>query len=151
MLASPAGSTGRTRCAKSVRNRGSKLHSGLQLYSAIESHDKLHLLEHPRVSVLRIPAPEDLRGLAIPMAPWLRFFQRNLPMGHPFWLRWLQAGSRTCSDGFIRCLVGPDFTLNSPAGCGLVALALGATWTAAAASWKWFEGPLVAWGQKHAY
>ncbi len=51
----------------------------------------------------------------------------------------------------IRWIGGPDFTLNSLAGLGLVALAVGATWAAAAASWKWFEGPLVAWGQRHTY
>jgi len=51
----------------------------------------------------------------------------------------------------IRWLGGPDFTLNSFAGLGLAALALGATWAAAAASWKWFEGPLVGWGQRRSY
>lgn len=51
----------------------------------------------------------------------------------------------------IRWIGGPDFTLNSLGGLGLVALAVGATWAAAAASWRWFEGPLVAWGQRHTY
>jgi len=51
----------------------------------------------------------------------------------------------------IRWIGGPGFTLNSLGGLGLVALALGATWAAAAISWKWFEGPLVAWGQRHTY
>jgi peptidoglycan/LPS O-acetylase OafA/YrhL len=51
----------------------------------------------------------------------------------------------------IRWIGGPDFTLNSLPGLGLVAIAVGATWIAAAASWRWFEGPLVAWGQKRTY
>jgi peptidoglycan/LPS O-acetylase OafA/YrhL len=53
--------------------------------------------------------------------------------------------------GLIRWLGGPDFTLDSLSGVGIVALAVGATWAAAAASWKWFEGPLVAWGRRHPY
>jgi peptidoglycan/LPS O-acetylase OafA/YrhL len=53
--------------------------------------------------------------------------------------------------GLIRWIGGPDFTVHSPAGVGIVALATGATWGAAAASWKWFEGPLVAWGRRHPY
>ncbi|HMD61435.1 MAG TPA: acyltransferase [Opitutaceae bacterium] len=51
----------------------------------------------------------------------------------------------------IRWIGGPDFTLDSLAGTGIVLLGLGATWLAAAASWRWFEGPLVAWGQRQAY
>jgi peptidoglycan/LPS O-acetylase OafA/YrhL len=51
----------------------------------------------------------------------------------------------------IRWLGGPEFTLNSVAGAGLVALAVALTWGAAAASWRWLEGPLVAWGRRQAY
>jgi peptidoglycan/LPS O-acetylase OafA/YrhL len=51
----------------------------------------------------------------------------------------------------IRWLGGPDFTLNSAAGAGIVVLAVAATWAAAAASWRWFEGPLVAWGHRQRY
>lgn len=51
----------------------------------------------------------------------------------------------------IEWLGGPDFTLNSAAGLGLVILAVGATWAAAAASWKWFEGPIVALGHRLSY
>lgn len=51
----------------------------------------------------------------------------------------------------IHWVAGPDFTLNTLSGFGIVALAVGATWAAAAASWKWFEGPLVAWGQRRTY
>jgi peptidoglycan/LPS O-acetylase OafA/YrhL len=46
---------------------------------------------------------------------------------------------------------GPDFTLNSIEGFAIVASAVAVTWGAAAVSWRWFEGPIVGWGQKHAY
>jgi peptidoglycan/LPS O-acetylase OafA/YrhL len=51
----------------------------------------------------------------------------------------------------IRWLGGPDFTLNSAPGAALVVLALAVTWGAAALSWRWLEGPLVAWGRRHTY
>jgi len=51
----------------------------------------------------------------------------------------------------IRWLEGPEFVLNSAAGFAVAALAAGATWAAATASWRWFEGPLVAWGQRQSY
>jgi peptidoglycan/LPS O-acetylase OafA/YrhL len=51
----------------------------------------------------------------------------------------------------IRGLGGSDFSLNSAAGIGIVAIAVGATWLAASGSWKWFEGPVVAWGHRHRY
>jgi peptidoglycan/LPS O-acetylase OafA/YrhL len=51
----------------------------------------------------------------------------------------------------LRWLGGPDFILNSFAGVGFVILAISATWLAALASWKWFEGPIVAWGHQHKY
>jgi peptidoglycan/LPS O-acetylase OafA/YrhL len=51
----------------------------------------------------------------------------------------------------IRWIGGPDFVLNSLAGLGLVAFAIGATWAASIASWKWLEGPILAWGQRQAY
>jgi peptidoglycan/LPS O-acetylase OafA/YrhL len=51
----------------------------------------------------------------------------------------------------IRWLGGPHFTLNSFAGAGLVVLVLGVTWSAAAVSWKWFEGPIVAWSHRKSY
>jgi peptidoglycan/LPS O-acetylase OafA/YrhL len=51
----------------------------------------------------------------------------------------------------IRWLGGPAFILNSLPGLGLVLMAAGATWLAAAVSWRWFEGPIVAWGHRHAY
>jgi peptidoglycan/LPS O-acetylase OafA/YrhL len=51
----------------------------------------------------------------------------------------------------IRWLGGPDFTLNTAAGVAIVALAVAATWGAATVSWRWFEGPIVAWGRRHAY
>lgn len=53
--------------------------------------------------------------------------------------------------GVIRLLAGGHFQLNSPAGLAVVALAVAATWGAAMVSWKFFEGPLVAWGHRHAY
>lgn len=51
----------------------------------------------------------------------------------------------------IRWLGGPDFTLHSAPGAGLVILAVAFTWGAAALSWRYVEGPLVAWGRGHAY
>ena len=51
----------------------------------------------------------------------------------------------------IRCLGGPDFTLQTAPGLLLVVLAVAATWAAAALSWRYLEGPLVAWGRRHAY
>ena len=51
----------------------------------------------------------------------------------------------------IRWLGGPDFTLNSFTGAGIVALVLGVTWSAAVVSWKWFEGPIVAWSHRKSY
>ncbi len=53
--------------------------------------------------------------------------------------------------GVIRGLGGEHFTLNSVDGFGIVILAVASTWAAAAISWKYFEGPLVSWGQKHVY
>lgn len=51
----------------------------------------------------------------------------------------------------IRCLGGHDFELHSLGGAGIVALAIAATWLASAASWRWFEGPIVEIGRRHAY
>ena len=51
----------------------------------------------------------------------------------------------------IRWIGGPDFTLNSPAGFGVAALAVGATWAASIVSWRLLEGPFVAWGQRSVY
>jgi peptidoglycan/LPS O-acetylase OafA/YrhL len=53
--------------------------------------------------------------------------------------------------GLVRWLGGQDFMLNSIQGLGIVILATAATWIAATASWKWLEGPFVAWGHRHAY
>ncbi len=53
--------------------------------------------------------------------------------------------------GVIQWLGGPHFRLDSPTAFGVVALAVAATWGAAAISWKFFEGPLVAWGQRQSY
>ncbi|MCX6954208.1 MAG: acyltransferase [Verrucomicrobia bacterium] len=53
--------------------------------------------------------------------------------------------------GLIRWLGGERYAIHTLAGFGLVFLASAATWAAAALSWKWFEGPLVAAGQRHAY
>jgi peptidoglycan/LPS O-acetylase OafA/YrhL len=55
------------------------------------------------------------------------------------------------SNALIRWLGGPDFLLNSLSGLGIVAFAVAAVWAAAAASWKWFEGPIVSWGHRHSY
>jgi peptidoglycan/LPS O-acetylase OafA/YrhL len=51
----------------------------------------------------------------------------------------------------IRWLGGSHFVLNSLGGLGLVLLAVGATWTAAVVSWKWFESPILSWGQRCSY
>jgi peptidoglycan/LPS O-acetylase OafA/YrhL len=51
----------------------------------------------------------------------------------------------------IRWLGGQNFIVNSLQTFGIVMVAVAATWIAAAASWKWIEGPLVEWGHKHAY
>jgi peptidoglycan/LPS O-acetylase OafA/YrhL len=53
--------------------------------------------------------------------------------------------------GIIRWLGGANFVLTSPAGVAIVALAIAATWMAATISWKYFEGPLVAWSQRQTY
>jgi peptidoglycan/LPS O-acetylase OafA/YrhL len=51
----------------------------------------------------------------------------------------------------IRWLGGADFVLNSLAGVGLISLAVGATWIASVASWRWFESPIMRWGHRHSY
>jgi peptidoglycan/LPS O-acetylase OafA/YrhL len=53
--------------------------------------------------------------------------------------------------GLIRVLGGPNFALNSWPALGTVILGIAATWGAAVLSWKYFEGPLVAVGQRHSY
>jgi peptidoglycan/LPS O-acetylase OafA/YrhL len=51
----------------------------------------------------------------------------------------------------IRWLGGADFELRSVTGAAIVALAIATTWLASAASWKWFEGPIVEVGRRSAY
>jgi peptidoglycan/LPS O-acetylase OafA/YrhL len=51
----------------------------------------------------------------------------------------------------IRWLGGTDFVLNSFAGLGLVAMAVTATWIASVVSWRWFESPILRWGNRHSY
>lgn len=51
----------------------------------------------------------------------------------------------------ISLLGGRDFVLSSPAGAALVALAVAAIWAAAAASWRWFEAPLISMGHRMPY
>jgi peptidoglycan/LPS O-acetylase OafA/YrhL len=51
----------------------------------------------------------------------------------------------------IRWISGPVFVLDSFGGVAVVALAAAVTWVAALASWKWFEGPIVELGHRHAY
>jgi peptidoglycan/LPS O-acetylase OafA/YrhL len=46
---------------------------------------------------------------------------------------------------------GPNFTLNTLRGLALVSSAVGVTWGASVVSWRCFEGPIVRWGQRHAY
>jgi peptidoglycan/LPS O-acetylase OafA/YrhL len=53
--------------------------------------------------------------------------------------------------GIIRWLGGANFVLTSLAGVAIVALAIAATWMAATISWKYLEGPLVAWSQRQPY
>jgi peptidoglycan/LPS O-acetylase OafA/YrhL len=53
--------------------------------------------------------------------------------------------------GVIRWLGGEAFALVSLPAAGVVALAVATTWAAAALSWRYFEGPLVAIGQSHPY
>lgn len=51
----------------------------------------------------------------------------------------------------VRKLGGSNFVLNNVAGAAIVIAAILVTWIAAAVSWKFFEGPLVAWGHRHSY
>jgi peptidoglycan/LPS O-acetylase OafA/YrhL len=51
----------------------------------------------------------------------------------------------------IRRLGGPNFELHSMGAAGVVALAISATWAASILSWKWFEGPIVAWSRRESY
>lgn len=46
---------------------------------------------------------------------------------------------------------GVGFTLDSPAALGVMLLALAATWGAAALSWRYIEGPLIALGHRYQY
>jgi peptidoglycan/LPS O-acetylase OafA/YrhL len=51
----------------------------------------------------------------------------------------------------IRWLGGSPFRLESMPGLAAVAAAIAATWIAAAFSWRYLEGPLVAWGHRRTY
>lgn len=53
--------------------------------------------------------------------------------------------------GLIRWWGGENFSLASLSALLLVLGAVGATWLAAAVSWKFFEAPLLRWGQRTAY
>ena len=53
--------------------------------------------------------------------------------------------------GIIRYLGGASFVLNSLSAAAIIALAIAATWGAAALSWRFLEGPLVAWGHRQSY
>jgi peptidoglycan/LPS O-acetylase OafA/YrhL len=51
----------------------------------------------------------------------------------------------------IRWLGGSPFRLESVPGFAVVAAGVAATWLAAAISWRFLEGPLVAWGHRRTY
>lgn len=51
----------------------------------------------------------------------------------------------------IRWYGGESYKVHHVAGLILIAVAAGTTWLAATLSWKYFEGPLVALGRRHAY
>jgi peptidoglycan/LPS O-acetylase OafA/YrhL len=53
--------------------------------------------------------------------------------------------------GLVHWWGGEHFVLNSPSGLLIVLSAGGATWLAAALSWRFFEAPFIRWGQRHAY
>lgn len=53
--------------------------------------------------------------------------------------------------GLIRWWGGPRFQINSlSAGC-IILGAVALTWLAAGVSWRFFESPLIRWGQRHTY
>jgi peptidoglycan/LPS O-acetylase OafA/YrhL len=54
-------------------------------------------------------------------------------------------------DMLFRLVCGPSFVLDSMGSAAVVALAVALTWGASLVSWKWFEGPIVSWGHRHAY
>lgn len=122
---------------------------GLALLRPAEGSPVMALAGYPLMASVFALAVAILSGLR---PPGLSRFLESRPLVHLGRHSYFIYLWHTLLGGaLIRWLGGPNFILNSPHTLGVVLLAVAATWIAAAASWKWLEGPLVAWGHQHAY